>query len=57
MHIQVTEYSSFSQQHSILTANSIQATLFNIRFNFKIVPLSHLSKSFVIVKFSYNYKY
>ena len=57
MHIQVTEYSSFSQQHSILKANSIQATLFNIRFNFKIVPLSHLSKSFVIVKFSYNYKY
>ena len=57
MHIQVTEYSSFSKQHSILIANSIQA-LFNTRFNFKIVPsLSHLSKSFVIVKFSYNYQY
>ena len=56
MHVQVTEYSSFSKQHNILIANSIQA-LFNTMFNFKIVPLSHLSKHFVIVKFSYNYQY
>lgn len=30
-----TEYSSFSKQHNIVIADSIQATLFNTRFNFK----------------------